>query len=136
MSKKQFKSQASSSRAVSGSFATADGLSTTGSFGNVSSFGGVSASPLSYVYEPPDLSNISDPMVIVSFKNLQKKDSTTKAKALEELELYIRSLMKKSEAIEEAIVEAWVGLSWRVACMYVWVIIQSFFRSSSILVPL
>ncbi|KAL8831212.1 MAG: hypothetical protein Q9191_000993 [Dirinaria sp. TL-2023a] len=108
MSKKQFKSQASSSRAVSGAFMVTDGSQPTGSFGVPASLGAVSASALSYIYEPPSLSGISDPTVIVSYKNLQKKDSTTKAKALEELTTYIQS--HKSEHIEEGILEAWVGL--------------------------
>ena len=110
MSKKQFKSQASSSRAVSGAFTAIDGLQSTGSFGALSSLGGASSSPLSYIYEPPDLSVISDPTVVVSFKNLQKKDGTTKAKALEELEAYIESRHRRSENIEDGILEAWVGL--------------------------
>ena len=110
MSKKHFKSQASSSRAVSGAFTAMDGLQSAGSFGAPSSLGGAS-SPLSYIYEPPDLSVISDPTVVVSFKNLQKKDSTTKAKALEELEAYIESRNRNSENIEDGILEAWVGLS-------------------------
>ena len=110
MSKKQFKSQASSRRAVSGAFAVTDGSQNAGSFGGPPSLGGVSSSPLSYIYEPPFLSGISDPTVVVSFKNLQKKDSTTKAKALEELAAYIQSRYRKSEKIEEGILEAWLGL--------------------------
>jgi hypothetical protein len=98
MSKRQVKSQASSSRAA---FSTA----ATG-FGASSSFGfATSSSQLSYVTEPPDLSAISDPNVVVYFRNLQKKDSTTKAKALEDLQTYISSL---KESIEEPVLEAWV----------------------------
>jgi E3 ubiquitin-protein ligase listerin len=95
MSKRQFKTQASSSRAASGTFGGGFGTST---FGTTSSL-------LSYVAEPPDLSLISDPNVVVTFKNLSKKDSTTKAKALEDLQKYVTS----SEQIEDAILEAWVG---------------------------
>ncbi len=40
------------------------------------------ASSLSYLSEPPNLTEISDPNVVVSFKNLSKKDGITKAKAL------------------------------------------------------
>ncbi|KAF2204969.1 hypothetical protein GQ43DRAFT_363503 [Delitschia confertaspora ATCC 74209] len=98
MSKRQAKSQASSSRA-------AFGAATTG-FGTPSSFGfSISSSPLSYVTEPPDLSSISDPNVVVYFRNLSKKDSTTKAKALEDLQAYISAL---DEPVEEAVLEAWI----------------------------
>ncbi|KAL8950264.1 MAG: hypothetical protein Q9222_003689 [Ikaeria aurantiellina] len=103
MSKKQFKSQASSSRAVSGAFSAPDG--TFGKIGG-GGFGIVSASPLSYVYEPPELSTISDPNVIVAFKNVQKKDSTTKAKALEDLQKYI-SAVEANAGVENAILDAW-----------------------------
>lgn len=95
MSKKQFKSQASSGRA-------AFGASFGGGFGG-SAFG--SSSPLSWITEPPDLSAISDPNVAVSFKNLSKKDSTTKAKALEDIQTYVSS---SDQQIEEAVLEAWV----------------------------
>ena len=99
MSKKAFKSQASSARAASGAFG--------GAFGSdLINFGGVVSSPLSYVYEPPDLSGFSDPNVSVAFKNLQKKDGTTKSKALEDLQNYIGLLEK--DGIEEAVLEAWV----------------------------
>ena len=136
MSKKQFKSQASSSRAVSGATATANGAFGSGVFGVTPTFGAVSSSPLSYVYEPPDLNAVSEPNVVVAFKNLQKKDSTTKAKALEELQSFVQSLNGKKEGVDDAILEAWVGLSWRVLWMYFRVIIYShLFRSRSILVP-
>ena len=107
MSKKPFKSQASSSRAVSGAF----GGDRTG-FGssiNTPLFGAVASSPLSYVYEPPDLTELSDPNVGVAFKNLQKKDGTTKAKALEDLQTYVSSLNTDTGGVEEAVLTAWVG---------------------------
>lgn len=94
MSKKQFRSQASSGRAFGGS---AFGGSSFGAFG--------SSSPLSYITEPPDLSGISDPNVGVALKNLSKKDSTTKAKALEDLQAHVTS---PDQEIEEALLEAWV----------------------------
>ena len=108
----------------------------TGTAGGVSTFGAVSNSPLSYIYEPPDLSAIEEPNVVVAFKNLQKKDSTTKAKALEDLQLYVQYLSEKKDGLEDAILEAWVGHSWRVLYMYSRVIIHfHLFRSRSILVP-
>ncbi len=110
MSKKQFKSQASSSRAVSGAFGVSDAAFGGTNLGSSSIFGAVSSSPLSYVYEPPDLTGISEPNVVVAFKNLQKKDSTTKAKALEDLQSYVLSLGTEKGGVEDAILEAWVGL--------------------------
>jgi len=110
MSKKPFKSQASSSRAVSGAFGGALDGSTFGSNAGASSFGAVASSPLSYVFEPPDLSGFSEPNVGVSFKNLQKKDGTTKAKALEELQTFISSIESDIGGLEDAMLEAWVCL--------------------------
>jgi hypothetical protein len=100
MSKRQFKTQASSSRAASGGFGGGFG---TSAFGSTSSL-------LSYVAEPPDLSLISDPHVVVDFKNLSKKDSTTKSKALEDLQKHVSS----ASHVEDAVLEAWVGflMSW------------------------
>lgn len=110
MSKKQFKSHASSSRAFSATFGEQHE-----SFGGVGlraapSFGSISSSSLSYIYEPPDLSQISDSGVVVAFKNLQKKDSTTKTKALEGLQNVITSLTLEKREVEEAILQAWVCL--------------------------
>lgn len=104
MSSRKFKSQASSSRAATGAFG--------GSFG---SFGGFSAalehssSSLSYISEPPDLSKISEPKLVVPFKNLLKKDSTTKAKALEDLQAYISSVGNDEALLEDSLLDAWVS---------------------------
>jgi hypothetical protein len=103
MSKRQFKSQASSSRAV---------------FGNGAGFGGFGSgatrSTLSYLTEPPNLSAISDPNVVVAFKNLLKKDSTTKAKGLEDLRLHVLSSPhEQGGGVEQSILEAWVRLLLR-----------------------
>jgi hypothetical protein len=104
MSKRPGKSQASSARAA---FGAGFGSSAPSAFT-------ASASQLSYVTEPPDLSAISDPNVIVYFRNLSKKDSTTKAKALEDIQAYLASL---KEPVEEGVLEAWVrsthGLAYR-----------------------
>ena len=99
MPKRPVKTQASSTRAASGAFG--------GGFGSPSPAAtfGKPSSPLTYVSEPPDLSSISDPNVVVAFKNLSKKDSTTKAKALEELQSYVSS---SSGNIEDSVLEAWV----------------------------
>ena len=108
MGKKAFKSQASSSRAVSGAFGgTLDGNPIGGGYGSTG-FGGASASPISYIYEPPALSGLAEPNVVVAFKNVQKKDSTTKTKALEDLQAFANQEAKK-DVPDEALLEAWVG---------------------------
>lgn len=94
---KKFKSQASSARAASSAFGT-----TSFAFGSTSS-----TSSLSYIAEQPDLSTISDPNVIVSLRNLSKKDSTTKSKALEELQEHVKVT---GSQIEDAVISAWVDL--------------------------
>lgn len=110
MSKKQFKSQASSSRAVSSASNTPEGSAFSNSgHGALSGFGSVSSSTLSYFFEPPDLSAISEANVVVAFKNLLKKDGTTKAKALDDLHAYVLSLGIEKGGVEDAILEAWVG---------------------------
>lgn len=120
MSKKQFRSQASSGRAFGGSaFGGGFGASTFGGFG--------SSSPLSYITEPPDLSAISDPNVVVALKNLSKKDSTTKAKALEDLQAHITS---PNQEVEEALLEAWVRSPYPTVSR-ISVVIESMFRSRS-----
>ncbi|GIZ48277.1 hypothetical protein CKM354_001134500 [Cercospora kikuchii] len=93
MSKRGFKSQASSGR-VGGGF---------GGFGS-SAFASGQSSVLSYIQEPTDYSAVSDSSVVVAFKNLSKKDSTTKAKALEDLQ----ASLSATEDVEDAIIEVWV----------------------------
>jgi len=75
-------------------------------------FGGftTSSSTLSYISEPPDLAAVSDANVVVSLKNLLKKDSTTKAKALDDLLLYVQAHpYEKDGGVEEPILDAWVS---------------------------
>ena len=98
MSKRQFKSQASSSRAASGT-----GF---GTFGSVSA-----GSTLSYLAELPNFSSLSDANVGVAFKNLTKKDATTKAKALEDLRAFVQEHpFELDGGPEEPILEAWVNI--------------------------
>jgi hypothetical protein len=99
MSKRAAKAQASSARAAN--------TTKFGAFGGSSAAFGASSSPLSYVSEPPDLSAISDSNVVVYFRNLSKKDSTTKAKALEDIQSYVSSLQ---EPVEEGLLEAWIKI--------------------------
>ncbi|CAK7264307.1 hypothetical protein SEPCBS119000_000921 [Sporothrix epigloea] len=83
------------------------------SLGAKGGFGGYatvcSKSGLAYVAERADLSAISDAHVAVSFKNLGKKDSTTKARALEELVAHAQAHpYSEGGGVENAILEAWV----------------------------
>ncbi|KAF3898560.1 Zinc finger, RING-CH-type [Trichophyton interdigitale] len=106
MSGKKFKSQASSSRAAAGGF----GGGSFGPFGGFSTAGPAQETPassLSYVYEPPDLSQISDPQIVVTFKNLLKKDSTTKARALEDLQSHISNVVSSNSSLDDGLLEAW-----------------------------
>lgn len=92
--KKQFKSQASSSRA--------GGLS--GGFGS-QGFGSSQPSVLSYAQELPDYSSLKNSTLVVTFKNLSKKDATTKAKALEDLQA---SLEPQKAQVDDSLLDAWV----------------------------
>ncbi|OHE97290.1 hypothetical protein CORC01_07345 [Colletotrichum orchidophilum] len=84
------------------------GSSAPGGFGGFSSAGG---SGLSYLSEPPDLTPISDANVVVSFKNVLKKDATTKAKGLEDLLAYVQAHpFEVDGGAEESILEAWVQI--------------------------
>jgi len=102
MSKRAFKAQASSSRAFGQSPSAFGSASIGGGFGSASS-------SLSYLAEQPDLSIVTDPNVTVNFKNLSKKDSTTKAKALEEILAFVSAHTEKTLDIEDGFLEAWVS---------------------------
>lgn len=86
-----------------------------------SGFGGFAtpsstAGSLSYLSDPPDFSSISDPNIIVSFKNLLKKDNTTKSKALADLISYTQAHPHEQDGgVEEAVLEAWVQLYPRIS---------------------
>lgn len=97
MSKSQFKTAASSSRAaVPGGF---------GGFGSTST-----ASKLSYLAELPDLSSISDPNLIVAFKGLRKPDTTTKLRSLGTINAYAEEhAAVVSGGVEDQVLEAWVS---------------------------
>lgn len=99
---KKFKSQASSSRAAASAF---------GSFGGFS--GGLSSqgkepSALTYIAAPPDLSRITDPRLVIAFKNLQKKDDITRTKALEELRDHITTVAERNGTLDDGFLDAWV----------------------------
>jgi E3 ubiquitin-protein ligase listerin len=65
-------------------------------------------STLSYFADLPNISSISNPHVVVFFRNLFKKDSTTKARALEDLQTY---LGEHPQDIEDPVLDAWVRLA-------------------------
>ncbi|KAI8628234.1 hypothetical protein F5Y19DRAFT_438584 [Xylariaceae sp. FL1651] len=106
MSRKPGKARAASSKAVA-SFSA-------GTFGGFSS--AASGTNLSYLTEPPDFSSISDANVVVALKNLQKNNATTKAKALEELLVYVQAHPYEQDGgTEEPVLEAWVQLYPRIS---------------------
>lgn len=136
MSKRQFKSQASSSRALSGAFPSrSQGFGGLGGSNAGHGFKSSTLSPLSYVAEPPDLSEIPDSTLVVALKNLSKKDGITKAKALEELESYVLARGPETGGVEDSLLAAWV----RFHKMYISVLLVmacSLLRSNYTHVPL
>lgn len=73
-------------------------------------FGGFSTSSttLSYLSPPPDFSAIPQE-VVVPFKNLLKKASTTKEKALQDILAYIQNLdLDEGQVVEGAVIDAYV----------------------------
>ena len=78
-----------------------------------SAFGGAATgSSLSYLAEPPSFAAVSDPNVVVSLKNVLKKDSTTKAKALEDLLQHVQAHPhEQGGGVEDALLDIWVRLS-------------------------
>ncbi|KAI1843874.1 hypothetical protein JX266_009930 [Neoarthrinium moseri] len=106
MSRKSGKTRTGGGKAFASSAAGAFGAFSTASSGT----------NLSYLTEPPDFSAISDANVVVSFKNLLKKDATTKAKALEDLITYVEAHPYEQDGgAEEAILEAWVQIYPRIS---------------------
>jgi E3 ubiquitin-protein ligase listerin len=95
------KGQASSSRVAIENPAFGSTSAGLGSFTNFKA-----VSPLSYLAEFPDVSKISNPETIVTFKNLFKKDSTTKTRALEDL----TALFTTQETVEDSILDAWTAV--------------------------
>lgn len=75
-------------------------------FGAFGSFGDFSSSPLSQTIRPLGLSNLPADLIVI-IKNLQKRDATTKSKALQDLHVKI------SQGLDETTIEnlqnIWVG---------------------------
>ncbi|KAK4099278.1 hypothetical protein N658DRAFT_498647 [Parathielavia hyrcaniae] len=74
-------------------------------------FGGfaTSATTLSYLAPPPDFSEIPQE-VVVPFKNLLKKASTTKEKALQDILAYVQGLGPDGQVLDEPVIDAYVEL--------------------------
>ena len=100
--RKKVKSQPSSSRAV------AAGFGGFGGFSSAFSSQGRSPSALPYVAEPPNLSRILEPQLVVAFKNVLKKDEITRAKALDDLKEHVTGAENQREALDSGFLEAWV----------------------------
>lgn len=107
---KKIKSQASSSRAAAAGFGGFGGF---GGFSTAFSSQGRSPSSLTYVAEPPDLSRISEPELVIAFKNLLKKDEITRTKALDDLKDHISGVESRKGTLDDGFLEAWVGLPVR-----------------------
>lgn len=99
---KKFKSQASSSRAAGSAFGSFGGFS-----GSLSSQG-KEPSALTYITAPPELSRIDDQKLVIAFKNLLKKDDTTRTKALEELREHISTVEANKGTLDAGFLDAWV----------------------------
>lgn len=102
MSQRRFKAQASSSRATTGA-----GF---GGFGAADSH-----SVLSYLKELPDLDSkdFGNPNINVQFKNISKKDATTKTKALENLRECVEAFSTNKQNAKALLIifETWVTFS-------------------------
>ncbi|KAK4465790.1 hypothetical protein QBC42DRAFT_293860 [Cladorrhinum samala] len=75
-------------------------------------FGGglaTSTTTLSYLTPPPDFSDIPRE-IVVSFKNLLKKDTQTKEKALQDILSYEQGRASDSAGPEEAVIDAYIQL--------------------------
>ncbi|GAO16805.1 uncharacterized protein UV8b_01070 [Ustilaginoidea virens] len=81
-------------------------------------FSGASSdsSSLTYLAEPPSFTALSDPNVVVSLKNVLKKDSTTKAKGLEHLIHYALSHpFEQDGGVEEPLLHVWTRIYARIS---------------------
>lgn len=99
---KKVKSQASSSRAAASTFGSFGGFSST------FSSQGREPSSLTYVTEPPDLSQISEPQLVIAFKNFLKKDEVTRSKSLDDMRDYVSGVEAHKGTLDDGFLEAWV----------------------------
>jgi len=72
-------------------------------------FGGftTSTTTLSYLTPPPDFSGIPQE-VVVPFKSLLKKASTTKEKALQDVLSYVQRFESDGQSLEESVIDTYV----------------------------
>lgn len=84
--------------------------STRAGFGQASAFSTFASAPssISYLAEQPDLTLLSEPNVAVHFKNISKRDATTKSKALDELTAFLVAENEQGRDLEEGFIDAWV----------------------------
>ncbi|PHH87370.1 hypothetical protein CDD83_8968 [Cordyceps sp. RAO-2017] len=82
-----------------------------------SALGAASAgTPLSYLAEPPSFAAVSDPNVVVSLKNVLKKDTTTKTKALEELLHHVHTHpFEDGAGVDDALLDIWAQIYPRIS---------------------
>jgi len=66
-----------------------------------------STTTLSYLTPPPDFSAIPHE-VVVPFKNLLKKASTTKEKALQDILAYVKGQPSDTQGLQDSIIQAYV----------------------------
>lgn len=104
---KKVKSQASSSRAAASTFGS------FGGFSSAFSSQGREPSSITYVTEPPDLSQISEPQLVIAFKNFLKKDEVTRSKSLDDMRDYVSSVEARKGTLDDGFLEAWVRLHLR-----------------------
>jgi hypothetical protein len=74
---------------------------------------GASSTTLSYLTPPPDFSGIPQE-IVVPCKNLLKKASTTKEKALQDILAYVQGLGPDGHGLGEPVIDAYV----RLVCRY------------------
>ncbi|KAL2170259.1 hypothetical protein VTG60DRAFT_5035 [Thermothelomyces hinnuleus] len=74
-------------------------------------FGGFrsSSTSLSYLAPPPDFTGIPHE-VVVAYKNLTKKDSTTKEKALQDILVYVQTLGAEGRVPDEPVIDVYIEL--------------------------
>ncbi|KAL2164989.1 hypothetical protein VTH06DRAFT_285 [Thermothelomyces fergusii] len=79
--------------------------------GHGGGFGGFrsSSTSLSYLAPPPDFAGIPHE-VVVAYKNLTKKDSTTKEKALQDILAYVQALGNGGQAPDEPVIDVYIEL--------------------------
>lgn len=105
-------SRSQGSKAKGKAAASASSSSSRGGFGSGFGFSSAaSSSSLSYLAEPPSLADVQDPNVVVSLKNLLKKDPTTKSKALDELLAFAQAHPYEQDGgVDDAILAVWIQL--------------------------